>query len=59
MLSRVVRRGGKSLLGGKKKGGFFRGKNRPSEICYQRKWANARLAWAILCMSSRFLIALP
>src|SRR5205809_2864037 len=26
---------------------------------YQRKWANARFACAILCVSSRFLMALP
>lgn len=30
-----------------------------SLFSYQRKCANARLACAILCMSSRFLIALP
>ena len=30
-----------------------------SSRLYQRKCANARLAWAILCMSSRFLMALP
>jgi hypothetical protein len=51
----------KSGVRDKKEGGFSCGEKtaRLVKAFYQRKCAKARLACAILCMSSRFLIALP
>ena len=46
------------IRGGGCGGGGGHEKERVKTV-YQRKWAKARLAWAILCISSRFLMALP
>ena len=46
------------VRGGGCGGGGGHEKERVTAV-YQRKWAKARLAWAILCISSRFLMALP